>query len=92
MSDYETVDRELAAYNRELALRPQIVVATKIDALDEPERLASLKRKALSDEKAFHAISSATGEGVRELVNAVASKLDELAEAASQNEVVQVGF
>ena len=92
VSDYETVDRELAAYNRELALRPQIVVATKIDALDEPERLAALKRKALSDGKTFHAISSATGEGVRELVNAVASTLDELAEAASQNEVVQVGF
>jgi GTP-binding protein len=91
-SDYETVDRELAAYNPELALRPQIVVATKIDALDEPERLASLKRKALADGKAFYAISSATSEGVRDLVIAVAARLDELRETARQNEVVQVGF
>jgi GTP-binding protein len=39
--DYETVNRELASYNQELATRPQFVVATKIDALDEPERLES---------------------------------------------------
>ena len=43
--DYETVNRELASYNQELATRPQFVVATKIDALDEPERLESLKKK-----------------------------------------------
>ena len=92
VSDYETVDRELAAYNPALALRPQIVVATKIDALDEPERLAALKRKALSDGKTLHAISSATGEGVRELVNAVAATLDELKAAAHENDVVQVGY
>src|SRR5262249_52813737 len=42
--DYETVNRELAAYNPELAQRAQIVVATKIDALDEPARLQSLRQ------------------------------------------------
>src|SRR5713101_1706832 len=37
--NYEVINRELAAYDVKLAERPQIVVATKIDALDEPERL-----------------------------------------------------
>ena len=78
VGDYETVNRELASYNEELATRPQFVVATKIDALDEPERLESLKQKAIEDQKPFFAISSATGNGVRELVNAMAAKLEEL--------------
>jgi len=78
VSDYETVNRELASYNQDLAQRPQFVVATKIDALDEPQRLESLKAKAREDGKPFFAISSATGEGVRDLVNAVSVKLEEL--------------
>jgi GTP-binding protein len=78
VSDYETVNRELASYNQDLATRPQFVVATKIDALDEPERLESLKQQAEQDGKPFFAISSATNAGVRELVNAMATKLEEL--------------
>jgi GTP-binding protein len=78
VGDYETVNRELASYNQDLATRPQFVVATKIDALDEPERLESLKQRAAEDGKPFFAISSATGAGVRELVSAIATKLDEL--------------
>jgi GTP-binding protein len=78
IGDYETVNRELASYNEDLATRPQFVVATKIDALDEPERLESLKQSAAQDGKPFFAISSATGAGVRELLNAMAAKLEEL--------------
>jgi len=80
VSDYETVNRELTSYNQDLATRPQFVVATKIDALDQPERLESLKQRAIADNKPFFAISSATGAGVRELVNAIAAKLEELSE------------
>jgi GTP-binding protein len=80
VSDYETINRELAAYDANLASRPQIVVATKTDALDEPERLENLKRRAEQDERPFYAISSATNGGVRELVNAVARALDEIKE------------
>jgi GTP-binding protein len=90
--DYETVNRELASYNDELATRPQFVVATKIDALDEPERLDSLKKVALGDEKPFFVISSATGEGVRELVNAVAAKLDELSAESNQRDTVELAL
>src|ERR671938_438039 len=72
VSDYETINRELRAYDARLAARPQVVVATKIDALDEPERLESLRRRAEADRKPFYAISSATGQGIRELVNAMA--------------------
>lgn len=80
VSDYQTVNRELAAYNPDLASRPQIVVATKIDALDEPERLESLKQAAEGDDKPFYVISSATNQGIRELINAIAGTLDSLKE------------
>lgn len=79
VNDYEVINRELGAYNEALAARPQIVVATKIDALDEPERLERLRRRAEADGWAFHAISAVTGQGMRELMNAVARKLGEMA-------------
>jgi GTP-binding protein len=92
VTDYETVNRELASYNHELATRPQFVVATKIDALDEPKRLESLKQCALEEAKPFFAISSATGEGVRELVNAVAAKLDELSSERNRTDTVELAL
>lgn len=90
VADYQTVNRELAAYNPKLAARPQIVVATKIDALEAPERLESLRRQVESDGKPFHAISSVTNRGVRELVNEVAARLKELKESAQSAETVLV--
>jgi len=92
VSDYETVNHELASYNQELATRPQFVIATKIDALDEPERLESLKQRALADAKPFFAISSATGAGVRELVNAMAAKLEELSAESNRTDTVELAF
>ena len=76
VSDYEVINRELAAYNAALATREQIVVATKIDALDEPERLEQLKDCAARDARQFFAISSVTGQGVRELIRAVAKEVE----------------
>lgn len=78
VQDYKTINRELAAYDARLAARPQIVVATKLDALDEPERLESLRRRAEAEGRPFLAISSATKQGVKELISAVARALDEI--------------
>ena len=78
VSDYEVINRELEAYDPRLAERTQFVVATKIDALDEPERLETLRERAQQDERPFFAISAVAGTGVRELLIAVARKIDEL--------------
>src|SRR5437667_7426922 len=58
VNDYEVINRELAAYSGELGARPQFVVATKTDALDEPDRLESLRARARRDNRSFFAISS----------------------------------
>lgn len=81
VEDYEIINRELANYNEDLAERPQIVVATKLDALDEPERLESLRKRAKKDGKDFLEISAVTNQGTKELVSAVAKKLEEIKEA-----------
>lgn len=78
VSDYETINRELAAYDARLAGAPQIVVATKIDALDEPERLQNLRSRVEQDGRRFFAISAVTQAGVREMVIAAARALDEI--------------
>lgn len=85
ISDYDIINRELAAYSEELAARPQFVIATKIDALDEPERLTALQERAAQEGRPFFAISSATQSGVRELVYAIGRKLTEI---AAENDVL----
>ena len=92
VSDYETVNRELASYNPALASRPQIVVATKIDALDDPSRLETLRARAEADGKQFFAISSATNRGITELVNGLASRLEELKTTNNKNDAVELSL
>ena len=77
VEDYEIINHELAAYSEELSSRPQIVVATKIDALDEPERLERLQERARKDRRRFFAISSVANQGIRDLIFAVSELLDQ---------------
>lgn len=84
VSDYEVINRELANYDENLGTRPQIVVATKMDALDEPERLEALRERARKDRKPFFSISSATRSGVDELVRFVGGKV--LADSGEETE------
>ena len=78
VKDYEIINQEIASFNPELAERPQIVVATKLDALDDPKRLEKLKKRAKKDGKEFLEISAVTNQGTRELVKKVAQRLDDL--------------
>lgn len=79
VNDYEVINRELRAHNEELAARPQIVVATKLDALDEPARLENLRARVKADNLPFYEVSAVTGRGMSELIGAMARRLDELA-------------
>jgi len=84
VEDYEIINHELANYDENLATRPQIVVATKLDALDEPERLENLRERAAQDGKDFLEISAVTNLGTKELVSAVAKKLAEIKEIEAE--------
>lgn len=84
VEDYEIINRELANYNEELGDRPQIVIATKIDALDDPDRLKALKKRAKKDGKEFLEISSVTNTGIKELVFSIANELNRMKEAEAE--------
>jgi len=90
VSDYEIINRELRAYDEQLFERPQFVIATKLDALDEPERLERLRHRAAEDGRAFFAISAVTNNGVRELVQQVARELDRIGEKTELSQAVSV--
>ncbi len=78
VEDYNTINNELKNYDIDLSDRPQIVVATKIDALDDEERLEKLRAKAKEDGREFLKISAVTRQGTQELVFAVSTRLDEI--------------
>jgi len=70
--DFEIVMGELASFSEDLARKPMVVVATKLDAAQDPERIASLERLARERGIGFFKISSVTGEGIDALKRAMA--------------------
>ena len=66
-NDFEIILNELASFSEELAAKPMIVVATKLDAAQDPDRLAVVRKAAKSRGLRFHKISSVTGEGIDKL-------------------------
>ena len=69
---------ELRSFRESLAAKPMIVVATKLDATTERARLEQLRDYCREQQLEFHAISAVAGEGVRELVRAIADALDKI--------------
>lgn len=78
IEDYAAMNRELNSYNEELSKTPQIVALNKIDITEAREILETIE-KHFSDLgiKTFP-ISSATGEGTKELVWEVAKQVEKL--------------
>jgi GTP-binding protein len=70
VEDFETILEEIRLFDPLVAAKPQIVVANKIDALDDPTRLKRLATHVKKRRLPFHRISAATGEGVNELLEA----------------------
>src|SRR6202140_2722485 len=84
--DFEIIERELAAFSRALAEKPMIVVATKLDATTDRKHLRELRAFAAKRGLEFHAISSATGTGIVELVRGMANALDRIPKPAVPTE------
>jgi GTP-binding protein len=73
--DFETVMSELASFSEELAAKPMLVVATKMDAVQDPARVESLRALAIERGLPFFEISSVTGQGLNELRYAMAERV-----------------
>ena len=73
--DFETIVTELASFSEELVGKPMLVVASKIDVAQDPERIEHLRELARKKQLPFLAISSATGQGIPELKYAMAERV-----------------
>ncbi|MBQ7874451.1 MAG: GTPase ObgE [Oscillospiraceae bacterium] len=95
IDDYKQINYELEKFNPELAKRPQIVALNKADAAIE-EMIDEFNEFAEENGFKTYLISAATGEGVQELINAVAAELAKLppitryeAEAPTREEIIE---
>ena len=72
VANVRTIRAELAGYSAELARRPEVLVANKIDV---PEAEADVRRLREAYGKGVLAISAATGAGVKELLGELFRRL-----------------
>ena len=76
MDDFHALLRELSAFSPELARRPQLLVANKIDLSGTEARLREVEGLARATGLGFLAVSAVTGQGLPELLREVADRLD----------------
>jgi GTP-binding protein len=78
VEDFHTVKKELEAFDPSLVRRTQILVANKIDLLQESEeRLEKLKKLATLEGLPFFTISALQKIGLKQLIDAVSKALKE---------------
>ncbi len=77
IEDFEIINKELEKFDPELAKRPQIVAANKID-LASDEQLENLRNYFEGKGYEFHTICAPITEGTAELISAVWNKLQTL--------------
>ncbi len=73
--DYVKIKQELKEYNLRLTERPEIIVANKMDMPDSEENLTLFKEQ-LGEDIPIFPISALTKQGLRELILAIADKVD----------------
>ena len=78
VADIETIDRELSRYRAELAAKPQILVLTKLDALQDDAPAQRVREHAARSGVPCFAVSAVTGRGLPALLDAVADTLERL--------------
>lgn len=78
VEDFEAINAELRQYSPDLASRPQIVAANKVDILDDPEKLEKLRTHVEAQGYTLLEISAAAHQGTRQLVQKAAEMLSVL--------------
>ena len=78
VQDFYTINEELKSYSEKLSTRKQIIVANKIDIMQDDSGLKELEELAKKENLELFKISGATGEGLPELLNRVSEVLKTL--------------
>lgn len=78
VEDYYTINKELKEYSEKLATRKQILVANKLDIMQDDTGLKELEKLAKKEGLELFKISGVTGEGIEKLLNRVTEVLKTL--------------
>lgn len=79
IEDIYAINKELEAYNSDIALRPQIIVANKIDMIyGEEDPVAKIRVEFEPKGVPVYAISAITGQGLRELLYDINNQLEKM--------------
>jgi GTP-binding protein len=73
--DFKIVMNELENFSHELATKPMILVASKIDVAQDSKRISGLRQLAKRKKLDFFEISAVTGKGINELRRAMAGRV-----------------
>lgn len=78
VEDFYTINKELESYSEKLSKRTQIIVANKVDVMQNEETYKELEKLAKEENIEIFKISAATGEGIDALMDRVIKILKEL--------------
>ena len=78
IEDFETINAELKGYSPDLASRRMLVVANKMDILEDPQLLEDFRAHVEAAGYPFFELSAATSHGVRDLMKRAAEELSKL--------------
>jgi GTP-binding protein len=73
--NFRVINQELAKFSKGLLKKPMVIAANKSDLTDSAAKLSQLKRNLKG--KKFYPVSAVTGQGMKELMNAVVKALKE---------------
>ncbi len=78
VEDFNTINEELKKYSEKLSKRKQIIVANKIDAMQDESLLKEVEELAKKENLKLFKISAATKQGIEELIDYVTEELKNL--------------
>lgn len=78
VEDFYAINQELKKYSGKLSTRKQIIVANKVDIMQDETLVKAVEKLAKKENLEIYQISAATGQGVQELIDYVATTLKTL--------------
>ena len=78
IEDYSIILKELESFSPEVAKKPMLMVASRVDAAGDSNRLFALREFCREQKRPLYEISSVTGEGLDKLKRAAWARLQEM--------------
>ena len=78
VDDFKVINEELKKYSEKLAKRKQVIVANKVDIMQDNSLYEEVEKMAKDNNLELFKISAATGEGIKELMQRISELLKEL--------------